>query len=322
MKKLINIFWNPNEKRLRMLIRLGLFALIYLLISMLVTIVFRSLEINVQITQFWVSALLQLATTLVVVFISGKLIDSRPFASFGFHFSVEWWRDCFFGVALGALLMTSIFLFEWVMGWITIEGFLTSNALENKTSLISIVYQLLGSLILFISVGTYEELLIRGYLMKNLTEGLNHPKIKSTLPLILSALITSFLFGILHVVNPNASFISTINISLTGIFLSLGIMLKGELSIPIGFHFAWNFFQGIVFGFPVSGFIAPFKLFNIRQRGFPLITGGNFGPEAGFIGLAAILIGSILTLLRERKILGKITLNNSYANYGNRPTIP
>ena len=60
-----------------------------------------------------------------------------------------------------------------------------------------------------------------------------------------------------------------------------------------------------MFGFPVSGLDAGATFISIEQGGPPLITGGAFGPEAGLIGIAAMILGSILTILWVRVRYGR-----------------
>jgi hypothetical protein len=68
------------------------------------------------------------------------------------------------------------------------------------------------------------------------------------------------------------------------------------LWISIGLHIGWNFFEGPVFGFPVSGLETTALLIH-SDTGPALITGGSFGPEAGFIVLPIMAIGAGLTYL-------------------------
>jgi hypothetical protein len=91
-------------------------------------------------------------------------------------------------------------------------------------------------------------------------------------------------------------------------------VLTGRLAIPIGLHITWNFFQGNVFGFPVSG-LEPVgaTVLSIEQGGPLLFTGGVFGPEAGLIGIAAVLAGSLLTALWVRVRFGKAAMETSIA---------
>ena len=70
-------------------------------------------------------------------------------------------------------------------------------------------------------------------------------------------------------------------------------MVTRALWLPIGLHFAWNFFQGPVFGFPVSG-TQTSTLLQLEPVGPELLTGGRFGPEASLVGVAAELLGIAL----------------------------
>ncbi len=102
---------------------------------------------------------------------------------------------------------------------------------------------------------------------------------------------------------------------LIAILLGLGYMLTGELAIPIGIHITWNFFQGYVFGFPVSGGASGNSLIAIQQGGPDLWTGGVFGPEAGLVGILATTLGCGLILLWVKWRYGKVQLQSRLAVY-------
>jgi hypothetical protein len=113
-------------------------------------------------------------------------------------------------------------------------------------------------------------------------------------------LISSAVFGALHLSNPHASWVAAVGILFAGLFLALGYLRTGQLWLSIGLHIGWNFFEGVVFGFPVSG-TASYPLLRIQVSGPPLWTGAAFGPEAGLIVMPAILFGALLILLYSRR---------------------
>ncbi len=221
--------------------------------------------------------------------LAARFFDHRPWRDFGFHFGPAWWRDLGFGLALGAVLMAFIFGVEWAAGWITIAGRLLPPA-----SGVSLAGGLLIGALDFVFVGIYEEMLSRGYQMRNLAEGWRWRFIGPRTALLLAYFGSSLFFGLLHQGNPNAGPLTTPFLALAGLFLGLGFLLTGELAIPIGLHIAWNYFQGYVFGFPVSGTGHAASLITIRQSGPVAWTGGAWGPEGGYIGLLALLLGSAL----------------------------
>lgn len=257
-----------------------------------------------------VEVLIGLLAVTGATYVAGRWLDKRPFYDFGFHLDRSWWVDLGFGLALGGLLMVGIFLTELALGWVTVtETFRAEPGLPFGRAI-------LFPLAAFLMVGFYEELLSRGYQLKNLAEGLNFPWLGPRNAVLAAWLLTSLVFGALHAGNPNATWISTVNISVAGLFLGLGMLLTGELAIPIGVHITWNFFQGNVFGFPVSGTrLSQATVFAIQQQGPELWTGGAFGPEAGLIGLVAIGVGSGLTLLWVRWRRGRVGVAGKLAEW-------
>jgi membrane protease YdiL (CAAX protease family) len=332
-----NLFWNEQQRRIRTLWRM----LVQFIAMMLGTIILSAgISILYLIGEFfaeWITsgsvltalspddiadlsqssilnALTSIATLISIVIsvlLVGWLLDRRSLSDFGFHFNLGWFLDLGFGLFLGIILMAGVFLIEWLAGWIT-------PSIGIRPTL-TYAGQILAQVILFLCVGIYEELLSRGYQLLNLSEGLNFPRLGAGGAIVLAWVLTSILFGLGHFGNPNATFISTFNIALAGIFLGLGYVLTGELAIPIGLHITWNFFQGTVFGFPVSGGTFGASLITIVQGGPTAWTGGAFGPEAGILGILAMLIGSGLTLLWVKLRHKRIALHTPLAEYKPRP---
>jgi membrane protease YdiL (CAAX protease family) len=305
------IVWNEQTRRLRLPWRLVLWLALLVVLGILVTTAVgilssRSIESVVALfrpgrpgdqTRIAARNLVFVSGQLVVmvgsVYLAGRFLDRRWFRDFGFRFDRDWWVDLGFGLGLGAVLMTGVFVVELLAGWITVrELFFIARADFAFWPWFA------WGFVTFAAVGVYEELLFRGYLITNIAEGLTwFERVRGPAAVGLATLFTSVVFGVAHTGNPNATLASTVGIMLAALTLAAGYVLTGELAIPIGLHTTWNFFQGTVYGFPVSGTNNGISLVAIQQSGPRLLTGGEFGPEAGLIGIVATGIGLGLTLL-------------------------
>lgn len=248
------------------------------------------------------------------VWACGRSLDGRPFSEFGLRLDRAWWSDLGFGLLLGALLMTGIFLAQLAAGWTEVTG--SFVGVDGGAFFPAI----LAPAALFVCVGFYEELVSRGYQLTNLAEGLNGAVVGARGAIVLAWVLSSSIFAAIHLSNPNTSALSTLNIFLAGMMLGSGYVLTGQLAIPIGLHTTWNFFQGNVFGFPVSG-LDPLgaSFLSTRQAGPDLLTGGPFGPEAGLLAPAAMALGVLLIALRVRRRGGKLSLHRPLAESPLKP---
>lgn len=349
MQFFVNIFWNRDQRRIRALWRLvgQLILLVVLVLPTQLAIalaavamllfqaditpgqlsdpaviqkILDSQDMQALITTspflMMFSTLLVLVAVLVSVWLAGRLLDRRPFANFGFHLGRNWWIDLGYGLGLGAFLMLLIFLVELAFGWVTVTGTMVTRDPDG-----AFLAAILAPLVMFVAVGIYEELFSRGYQLQNMAEGLKLKAIGPRGAIVIATLLSSAVFGLLHMTNPNASLVSTFNIFFAGVFiLSMGYILTGELAIPIGVHITWNFFQGNVFGFPVSGGDFGSAMFIAIQQGGPdLWTGGAFGPEAGLVGVVAVLLGGLLIALWVGWRYGRARLYMALAEAPVRP---
>ena len=97
--------------------------------------------------------------------------------------------------------------------------------------------------------------------------------------------------GLVHIANENATLWSSIAIAIeAGLLLGAAYKWAGTLWLPIGIHWAWNFAQGNIFGFAVSGEKAGESLLQARIEGAGWLTGGAFGAEASVVAVMAGLL--------------------------------
>ncbi len=275
------IFLSPQEPRLRAGWRLVIQALLFItLLKGFQYIVGYYLIGNIPSLEAYASVFSEIIMLFAVtgsVYVARTLLDQRSFASLGLKSDNRAWIDLAVGIGITALMMGIIFLIEWAFGWLKFEGFAW-----NLGAAKFLAPSILLSLGIFLIVGWQEELLYRGYWLQNLEDGLN---------IYWAVGISSLLFAAAHLGNPNFSIVSLIGLIVSSLFLTYAYTSTRRLWLPIGLHIGWNFFEGCVFGFPVSGMRTSSLLIH-TATGPVFWTGGNFGPEAGLILLFALAIGT------------------------------
>ncbi|HID64221.1 MAG TPA: CPBP family intramembrane metalloprotease [Anaerolineae bacterium] len=229
------------------------------------------------------ATVMELGVILLLTYLFRRFLDRQSLISLGFARRRGWLWEIGFGLILGFVLMGGIFLVEWAGGWLTVgDGVWRFQALSPA------LLMLAGYFTLFILSGASEEIMFRGYILQNLREWPGT---------ILAVIISSILFGLLHGLNPNFNPLAALNIILAGVAFCYAYLITGNLWLPLAFHFSWNFFQGPVFSFPVSGMISGGLLLTQVSRAGSTITGGAFGPEGGLTGLGAQLLGLLILWL-------------------------
>jgi len=314
------LFWNSLERRLRTAWRVALYSALWVMIQVVSAVVIKSPATTALVILFpafalIAGALLFYAVNLLLVismtWLVTRQIDQRALTDIGLRLDGRWVADLCFGLVLGAGLMTLIFLAELGLGWLSITAYLHTTV--PNTPFRVAIWQ---PIFLFLAVGINEEILSRGYQLRNLAEGLNSSVISPQSAVIIAWLLSSLIFGFLHIFNPNSTWVSTLALMLAGIMLGLGYVLTGRLGLPIGLHITWNFFQGSVYGFRVSGNdLSNTSFMTIEQTGPSLWTGGAFGPEAGLIGIVALLLGMLLIGGWVQGRYGTIAIQPALARY-------
>ncbi|MDH7576982.1 MAG: type II CAAX endopeptidase family protein [Bacillota bacterium] len=230
--------------------------------------------------------LLYLAATLGITWIFIKFWDKRSFVNLGLTMTRKTWFFLCFGILVTGILFSLVFIIQLGAGWISVKHFgnlsydqILPDNCYNATS-----QGILGFLAMFVSyfLGSMtEEVMIRGYILQSIERGFG---------IIPALAISSLLWGFLHMKTHVEWLLWGFNLFLTGLFFGYSYLITRTLWVPVGLHLFYNFFQGSVFGFPVSGVHHPPELFQIVLQGPNIVTGGDIGPEGG-------VLVTIITLL-------------------------
>jgi len=282
---LSRIFLSPDEPRLRAGWRLLIQTVLWIAISILGTIVI-GFFVPISGGLLFLEQIINLVAVTGSVYIARRWLDKRSFESLGLTLNRQTFVDILVGVGITFLLMGFIYIIMSGLGWITFKGFAWQFDPINV-----VLSGVLSFFVVFIFVAWNEELLSRGYELQTIASGLN---------LFWGVVISSAVFGLLHLGNPNATWVSAAGIFFAGLFLAYAYVRTRQLWLSMGLHLGWNFFEGVVFGFPVSG-LSIYPLTRIDVHGPELWTGGAFGPEAGLIVLPGLILGAVLIYFFTRK---------------------
>lgn len=215
--------------------------------------------------------------------IAWKRINKRPLELIGFSH-----KKCLSaligGLLFGAIAITIVLLLLLATNNISFSGNLlhphwTADAIIGFTSCIL--------------TGFGEEIFFRGYCIGIFSQSRNQ---------LIAVVISAVLFSVAHGSNPNVTFLFFINVVLVGLLFSYMLLKSSSIWLPIGFHIMWNYFEGYVWGFPVSG-LSIHGLYQTKIIQSNLLNGGSAGPEGGLMVTFILLLGFLFIKLICRNSL-------------------
>lgn len=170
--------------------------------------------------------------------------------------------------------------------FVVVAGVMAITGLYHVAELVTDAWMhLLTAFFLFLYVAVGEEILFRGVLFRWIDEKWGFWA---------ALVVSSLLFGGMHIAQPGATWWSSLAIAIeAGLLLGAAYKWSGTLWFPVGIHWAWNFLQGNIFGFAVSGGDAGVSLLKAGITGPDILTGGVFGAEASII---TVLLGTALSV--------------------------
>ncbi len=237
---------------------------------------------NISSMQHLITSFFNLIGTFLILFLFMKFIDKEKFINLGFHTSGKS-KEFIFGILLGALIMGASYLFLEALEEISFTKIIVS-------------YKDIGiSIFVFSIVAIVEEVLLRGYILRNLMISFNR---------YFALVISSLLFSLMHGFNPNVDMFSLFGLFLAGLVLGISYIHTRNLWFPIALHLSWNLFQTL-FGFNVSGqdFYSLIE-FTISENN--LLNGGAFGFEGSILSIiieVALILSIGIYYIKKNKLL-------------------
>ena len=213
-----------------------------------------------------------------------KVVEKNSLSTLGFV-KRNWLKYLGWGILLSLLQMGVIALVYQVSGIGSFE--------LNELSLEPILF-ILGLFPFWLLQGGTEEVATRGWLLTRIAARTNLP---------IAIAISSSLFGILHLGNAGVTFLSLLNIILDGVLAGLLFIYTDSIWLVVAQHGTWNYVQGNLLGFQVSGTGADASIFSFSMGSGPdWLTGGAFGAEGSIITTLVLLVSLVIVYrLGERK---------------------
>jgi uncharacterized protein len=137
------------------------------------------------------------------------------------------------------------------------------------------------STILLLPAAFFEELFIRGYVFAILRRAAGWK---------MALIVTSIVFGLLHVTNPGADSESILAVIVAGFFLGVVFLATRSLYAAGAAHFAWNWVMSGALHIAVSGIPSNDPDYRVVDSGPDWLTGGPWGPEGGLAAVAAMFV--------------------------------
>lgn len=191
-----------------------------------------------------------------------KLFAKRPVTELGATGCI---KETALGVLVGSVLVSLPMLILWARGFWRFNSFAINSGI-------------LKGIGIGLTACVFEELLMRGVFLRLLEQRWGAPG---------ALVLTSLLFGAMHLNNPGVTWGGALAIGLeAGFLLGTAYLWKRRLWFPIGLHFGWNAMQAAFWGVNVSGTGAQSGLLNGMFHGPTWLTGGSVGIEGSVVTVA------------------------------------
>ena len=234
-----------------------------------------------------VNAIVLFLPAVGALFFMARFADQTPVAAFGAAIHNHWLKDFAIGIAVAAGMLG-----------VTLAGsFLFGDVHITWTGSVAAIPAIALTLAALALSALSEELVFRGYPLQILMKGLGPWG---------SMILISCLFGLIHGQNPGATVLSVLGTILAGMALAVAYLKTRSVWFPYGIHLGWNVGLSSVLGYPMSG-IQTASLLTTQVSGSPVLLGGEYGPEAGILGMVIfVVVAAVIYRMRMLRVSPQI----------------
>jgi len=265
-----------NDRGLRSGWRISIYALLFWLLLF----VFAPLA-GVELGEGAVAMVWQWLPVLAAAVTAGWFLlvalERRPIGALGFAWHRAVPREFGVGLAIGVSSLGAILALFVLAGWVTYRPEAGAPG--------SYLAALAESFVFFLVAAAAEEALFRGYPFQVLVQGIGP---------VPATVLSSLLFAVAHIANPNVDLFALLNIFLAGIMLAAAYLRTRSLWFATAVHLGWNWSMATLFDLPVSGWtMLDTPYYEPAVTGPAWVTGGEFGPEGGLGGSVALILAAL-----------------------------
>ena len=138
-----------------------------------------------------------------------RVSKEKPWFDGGLYWNETSFKYYTAGWVIGLLALGTMVGIGWLFGFYDIEsvGYLSQNNASHHTTQLfqsstSWYYSIFLFLLQMLAVGFYEEILLRGYILINLKEGIWWEGMSEVTALFVAVIISSLMFSFAHLFNP------------------------------------------------------------------------------------------------------------------------
>ncbi len=294
MNVIINLFIHPDTGELRSGWQVTIFFMVFLIVAWFIAAPFATLGATLlpsQLQSRWAALTFNkigmLLAAVAATLFCQKLFPQVNFTRCGFSLSPGWWVDMVGGSLAG------IGLLSLVLGLTVLVQKATLQVVS--LSLIPLGWALVQGLVLFLVAAAFEEVLLRGFAFQTLNENTNS---------LNTLLVTSGLFALIHIANPNSTSLALLNTFLAGIWLGVARLKRPSLWLATGLHLGWNFATVWLWGISVSGLdhLISTTVLATQPQSPQWLTGGSYGPEGGILCTVGVCLATLWMAFRLKPV--------------------
>jgi uncharacterized protein len=274
-----NVFEGPRG------LRAGWRLVIYVVIVLVATVAFglivQALHVDMRGLTAW--GLLRQEVPVFVIAFGAALImsrfEKRHVGVYGLPgremFGGKFWLGFLFGLLEISLLIWLISLFGGYKFGVL--------ALQPPDILKMGLLYLVG----FTFVGLFEEFLFRGYTQYTLGDGIGFWP---------AAIVLSFLFGGVHLMNPGEGWVGAASVVMIALFFCFTLKRTGNLWYAVGLHASFDWGETFLYSVPNSGLVMEGHLSHAVLAGPKWLAGGTIGPEGSVFCFLTMLLQFLVVM--------------------------